>query len=88
MERTDLGKILLKMVEQETGEKYPGLDEAANLRQNLSLDSLDMVSLVLRIEHELKIDIESDELNETATVGDLLNLLQRKLDGRPERQAA
>ena len=88
MERTELGKFLLELVEQETGEKYSNLDDTTDLRQNLSLDSLDMVSLVLRIESGLKIEIESDELNKVVTVGNLLDLLQTKLEGRSGRQAA
>jgi acyl carrier protein len=88
MDRTELGKMLLELVEQETGEKYPNLDDAADLRQNLKLDSLDMVSLVLRIESGLKIEIDSDELGQVATVGNLLDLLQQKVEARDGRQAA
>lgn len=88
MDRTELAVTLRELLEYETGEKYPDLDESVNLRSGLELDSLDVVSLVLHIETKLKIDIESEELKDTQTVGDLLDVLQAKLDEKNERKAA
>lgn len=88
MDRTKLAETLRELLEYETGEKYPDLDESVNLREGLQLDSLDVVSLVLHIETKLKIDIESTELKDTQTVGNLLDVLQAKLEDKAGRQAA
>jgi acyl carrier protein len=60
MNRTDLSAIVLELLEKETGESYPGLEEATTLREGLNLDSLDMAGLVLHIENRFGIQIEND----------------------------
>ena len=88
MDRNELGRVLIQMVEAETGEKCPEIDDSTDLRTGLNLDSLDMVSLVFRMESRLKVNIQSEELGQLANVGDLLDLLQVKLASVPMRQAA
>ena len=79
MERVELRKVLLEMLEDEVGEKFERLDEDQNLRDGLGIDSVDLVSLVIHIQRRFKIDIKTDELQALVKVGDLLDLLQAKL---------
>jgi acyl carrier protein len=88
MDRKGLATVLLEVLEDETGEKYPDLEDTTNLRDGLHLDSLDMVSTVLQIEVRLKVHIDSSELDKVATVGNLLDLLQTKLAESDARHAA
>ena len=88
MERKELSAILLELLEKETGEKHPALDEATDLRHGLNLDSLDLVCLVLAVESRLKIQVPTEELNQVTNVGALLDVLQQKIANRSERQAA
>ena len=88
MERTELSKMLLELVEDETGDTFPDVDDNTELRSGLRLDSLDMVSLILKTEVRLGIKIESGELHGVATVGQMLDLLERKLAEPEERMAA
>ncbi|HPM81852.1 MAG TPA: acyl carrier protein [Candidatus Anammoximicrobium sp.] len=88
MDRTELAQVLLELVEDETGDKFTDIDDDTDLRTGLRLDSLDMVSLILKTETRLNIKIESDELNGVTTVGRMLDLLQVKTGGRLERRAA
>lgn len=88
MDRTELSQVLLELVEEETGDKFEAIDDDTDLRTGLRLDSLDMVSLILKTETRLNIKIESDELNGVTTVGRMLDLLQAKMGGRVERKAA
>lgn len=88
MQRKELTEVLLELLEQETGETWPHVTEEANLRDDLKLDSVDLVSLVLRIETRLKVQIHSGELEDIAKVGDLLDMLQGKLSGGAKRNAA
>ncbi|NLF70757.1 MAG: hypothetical protein GX575_17140 [Candidatus Anammoximicrobium sp.] len=88
MDRTELSQMLLELVEDETGDKFSEISDDTDLRTGLRLDSLDMVSLILKIETRLSIKIESDELNGVTTVGRMLDLLQAKLDSCADRKAA
>jgi acyl carrier protein len=88
MDRKELASTLLELLEEETGETYPELDDATTLRDGLHLDSVDMVSLVLHVETRLNLPIDSAELQHVVTVGDLLNLLERKQATSDRQHAA
>lgn len=87
MDRDTLRQKLLEILETETWQKYEHLDETANLRADLSLDSVDLISLVLRVQNDFGIDIDSQELETLVTVHDLLDLLQAKVAAVQARAA-
>ena len=80
MDRTQLSRELLKMIECEIGESLCHLDESADLRSDLNLDSLHMVGLVLRLEQRLSVEITSAEIVALIKVRDLLDLVVSKLN--------
>ena len=88
MSRKELASIVHELLEKETGESYPGLEESTSLREGLNLDSLDMAGLVLHMESRFAIQIETELLESIATVGDMLDVLERKLAARDGRAAA
>jgi acyl carrier protein len=88
MTRQELSSIVHELLEKETGETYPGLQESTSLRDGLNLDSLDMAGLVLHVESRFGIQIETELLEDIATVGDLLDVLDRKIVAKAGRQAA
>jgi acyl carrier protein len=88
MNRQQLSAVVLQLLEKETGETYPALEEMTSLREGLSLDSLDMAGLVLHIESHFGIQVETELLEKVATVGDLLDVLQRKIAAKAGKQAA
>jgi acyl carrier protein len=88
MERTQLSAVVLELLEKETGETYPAVEESTTLREGLNLDSLDMAGLVLHIESHFDIQIESDLLDGIQSVGDLLNVLETKIAAKSLRKAA
>ena len=51
----------------------------ANLSQDLGLDSLDTVEMTLGLEESFGIEIPDSDLEDVATVGDAVDLIQRKL---------
>ena len=51
----------------------------ANLAQDLGLDSLDTVEMTLGLEESFGIEIPDSDLENVATVGDAIDLIQRKL---------
>jgi acyl carrier protein len=88
MNRQELSAVVHELLEKETGESYPGLEESTSLREGLNLDSLDMAGLVLHIESRFGIQIETELLEGIATVGDMLDVLDRKLAVKAGKQAA
>ncbi|HEV3119127.1 MAG TPA: acyl carrier protein [Gemmataceae bacterium] len=88
MERQTLRQTLIELLEADTGEKYPDLQESANLREGLGLDSVDVVSIVSQIERRFRIRLTQQELEKLATVADMLNLLEGKMSAGPETSAA
>src|SRR5437879_10837224 len=73
-------QTLVELLEADTGENYPNLDEKTNLREGLGLDSVDVVSIVSQIERRFHIRLTHEELEKLVTVGDVLDLLETKLN--------
>jgi acyl carrier protein len=88
MNRSELSAIVLELLEKETGESYPALEEKTALREGLNLDSLDMAGLVLHIESRFGIQIETELLDRIKTVGTMLDVLEEKITAKEGRQAA
>jgi acyl carrier protein len=83
-DREAIRRTLVELLEADTGEKYETLEDAANLREGLGLDSVDVVSIVSQIERRYRIRLSHQELEKLVTVNDVLNLLQAKLAAAPE----
>ena len=88
MTREQLSAIVLELLEKETGETHPNLDERTSLREGLNLDSLDMAGLLLHTEGRFGIQIETELLEDISTVGDMLDVLEGKLAAKAGRKAA
>ena len=78
-DRDSIRRTLVELLEADTGEKYPDLNDAKSLREELGLDSVDVVSVVSQIERQFRIRLSHQDLESLATVGDVLDLLQNKL---------
>ena len=83
MDREALRQTLIELLEADTGEKYADLEEQANLREGLGLDSVDVVSIVSQIERRFRLRLTHEELQTLSSVGDVLNLLEAKLAAAP-----
>jgi acyl carrier protein len=72
--------MMIGILENDTGEAYKDLEETAHLREGLGLDSVDVVSVVSQIERKFHIRLTHQELEKLVTVGDVLDLLETKLN--------
>ena len=86
--RQELSATVLELLEKETGESYPALEDSTSLRDGLNLDSLDMAGLVLHIESRFGIQVETELLEKITTVGDLLDVLDQKIAAKAAKKAA
>ena len=88
LDRQTIRQTLIELLEADTGEKYPDLDESKKLREEMGLDSVDVVSIVSQIERRFRIRLTQQELEVLVTVGDVLNLLEAKLAAAPGSEAS
>ena len=79
---------LIELLEADTGESYRDLKDTDNLREGLGLDSVDVVSVISQIERKFRIRLTPDELMQFNTVGDVLSLLEIKINAAPPAQTA
>jgi acyl carrier protein len=79
MDRETLLATLVSLLEEEMGEAFHHLEETTDLREGLGLDSVDVVGLVMRVEHQFRIRLAMEELMEVKRVGQLLDLVEAKL---------
>jgi acyl carrier protein len=85
-DRALIRNTLIELLEADTGEKHGDLEDSANLREGLGLDSVDVVSIVSQIERRFHIRLTHEELEKLTTVADVLNLLEAKLNNPPQSQ--
>jgi acyl carrier protein len=88
MDRQQLRETLLDVLEQETWERPANLTDDVKIREGLKLDSVDLLSVMLRVETQLKISLTSSDFEKVVTVGNLLDVLQAKLAATPAKLAA
>lgn len=79
MDRQTLRTRLLDIFEQETWERPENVTDETTIREGLKLDSVDVLSVALRLESELGVTLDSGDFGHIQTVGDLLDTIQAKL---------
>jgi len=87
MDRQALRETLLDVLEQETWERPANLADDVKIREGLKLDSVDLLSVMLRVETQLKISLNSKDFEKVITVGDLLDVIQYKLAASAKKAA-
>ena len=88
MERGALRQTLLDILTQDSWVSSEGLTDDVNLRTDLKLDSVDLLSMALQAERTLGISIDSKDFESVTTLGDLLDLMQAKLSKKSSAKAA
>ena len=78
-DRNAIRQTLVELMEADTGNQFDNLQDTSKLREELGLDSVDVVSIVSQVERKFRIRMTQEELMTLVTVGDFLNLLQSKL---------
>ncbi len=86
-QRDQIRQTLVELIENDVGQRFDDLHDGKQLREDLNLDSVDVVSIVSQVERHFRIRLNQQELEKLVSVGDLLDLLQSKLDS-PSAPAA
>lgn len=72
----DIKKILVETANVDASK----VTEEATLHDDLGIDSLDSVEIVLELESAYDIKIEDEEIQNLKTVGDIMKLVESKLN--------
>lgn len=88
MDRQELRATLLDIVEQETWERPADLSDEVLLHEGLKLDSVDMLTIMMRIETKLSIKLANSDFEGVDSVGKLLDVLEKKFPPASQSQAA
>jgi acyl carrier protein len=87
MERNLIKSTLAEIFERSTGESVCNIEESMNLKTDLSLDSIDVVTVAIEVQCEFKIELKTAELMKLVLVKDLIDLIQSKATPAQSRAA-
>ena len=79
MERKHVRNTLKKILEDETDTSIQDLPDETIVTEVFGLDSVDRVSLMMRVEDSFRIRLTNEELTRIDTVGSLIDIVQAKV---------
>jgi len=81
MTRDDIQKVILEEIDNIAPGSVPtNLDPAADMREAMDLDSMDMLNLLIALHGRLGVDIPEADQGKLITLGGALDYLQSRLD--------
>lgn len=79
MTREEIFEKVSQILAEELGLNPESIEMDANFIEDLNADSLDIVDLVVEMEHEFDLSIPDDEAEQIKTVGDAVNYIADNL---------
>ena len=67
-----------ELVADKLGADAEAITEKTSFKEDLGADSLDLFELVMALEDEYSVEIPAEDLQQMATVGDVMNYLKSK----------
>ncbi|MEV6505826.1 acyl carrier protein [Streptomyces sp. NPDC051642] len=80
--RAELSLTVRTAVSDVLGTEVDDIDETTDLGNDFGIDSLELMDVGARLENVLRVKIQVSDLLEARTVGDAVDLLERRM-GRP-----
>ncbi|MBO5282822.1 MAG: acyl carrier protein [Lachnospiraceae bacterium] len=69
---------VIAVIEEKLNADGVEITEATRFKEDLEADSLDLFEMVMALEDEFGIEIPSEDLEQLATVGDVMEYLKNK----------
>ena len=66
------------IIREQLNQENVEITEATRFKEDLEVDSLDLFELVMALEDEYSVEIPAEDLQNLATVGDVMNYLKEK----------
>lgn len=80
-----LGEVT-RILEATTGIEREEMSSSARLDEDLNVDSLSKVDTAVRLEEKFGVRVEEDDIMQASTVGDLVELVERKQGEKGEQR--
>ena len=77
MNRQDIEKKVTDILVDKLGVEPEYVKSEADFREDLGGDSLDLVEVLMEVEHEFHISVTDEEADQVKTVGDIIGLVER-----------
>jgi acyl carrier protein len=87
MERAAILTKLVEILTRSVGQTIGAVSESTSLKDELKLDSIDLVATALEVQSDFNVEIKNEDFAGIVLVKDLIDLIQRKLPPG-QRQAA
>ena len=71
---------VIEIIKEQTSDDF-SIETSSSLREDLELDSLDIVEISMTCEKDFGVTINDDEYDGISTVKDLVDIIDRKLNG-------
>ena len=82
MDRALIKQKLAEILERSVNDEVCAFEESMNLQTDLSLDSVDVVTIAIEVQTEFKVDLKAAELMKLVYVKDLIDLIQSKIPAK------
>jgi acyl carrier protein len=82
MDRALIKQKLAEILERSVNDEVCAVEESMNLQTDLSLDSVDVVTIAIEVQTEFKVDLKAAELMKLVYVKDLIDLIQSKIPAK------
>ncbi len=81
MDRADIESKMTELLVSELGLEKEKINPGASFEEDLEVDSLGVVELLMALEDEFGVKIPDEEAEELLTVGQAIDLVEKKLAG-------
>ena len=71
---------VIEIIRNQLGLEDAEIDEDTNFKDDLGVDSLDLLELVMAFEEEYNIELNPEELEDIQTVGDVVDFIKKYAD--------
>ncbi len=71
---------VIEIIRDQLGLEDAEIDEDTNFKDDLGVDSLDLLELVMAFEEEYNIELNPEELEDIQTVGDVVDFIKKYAD--------
>ncbi|WP_327404289.1 acyl carrier protein [Streptomyces sp. NBC_01288] len=78
--RAELSLTVRTAVSEVLGTEVDDIDETTDLGNDFGIDSLELMDVGARLENALRVKIQVSDLLEARTVGDAVDLLERRME--------
>ena len=78
---SDTKERVIKIIANQFGREEETIVETTDIANDLGADSLEIAELLLALQEEFNIDIDDSEIQNLATVGDVISQIDAKVAG-------